>query len=412
MYQTQSNVSVAYKVQTALGVPASGAGATVLRVSGGSGGALTKAATESAEVRYDGMRTRGRHGIQKTAGAWTGEGSLGSFSIIAEAVVRDTLSAPDLTLTSASGVPPLASITTTANTIVAAAGSWITNGLRVGDVIRITGETPTTNNNRNLRITALTALVITVAETLGVNAAADTAFSIIRPGTKLIQSGLAPIKRYFTVEEYLIDIDQSQVLNDFVWGSLKFSMAPNGIISLDPGGIGTGQMIAQTMPNSPIFTTPTMTTSLPLAVVDATVRINGQDMIDLTSLDLTMDISPMSPDVFGSGQIKYGPDVFTGQMGISINFGALVKDLVFLQDFAAETQYSIQILAVENEAEPKGFVSIFVPNLTLGGVTKSAFSNQGGPLTHTIAVPLALVGKDVTGPANDATMIKIQSTAT
>ena len=55
---------------------------------------LTKAATESNEVRYDGMRTRGRHGIQKTMGSWTGEASLGSFDAITEAITRDTCPPP------------------------------------------------------------------------------------------------------------------------------------------------------------------------------------------------------------------------------------------------------------------------------------------------------------------------------
>jgi hypothetical protein len=409
-YQSQSNAIVAYKAQTALGTPATGSGASVLRVAGGSGGQLTKAATESNEVRYDGMRMRGRHGIQKTAGAWSGELSLGSWETIAEAVVRDTWSAADLAITV--GTAGLTSITTTAgppSTIVAAAGSWLTAGLRVGDVIRLSQHSTASNNGRNLRIIGLTALIITVADTLATDAVADTTFTVTRSGTKLIQSGISPIKRYFTVEEYEIDIDQSQVMNDFVWGALRIGMAPNGIITIDPSGIGTGNMSVPTTAASPIFSAPTVTNSLPLAVVDATVRVGSNDMIDLTSFDLTMDISPMSPDVFGSGQIKYGPDVFTGQMGIGINLACLRKDLQFFQDFIAETQYSLHILAVENEAEPKSFISIYVGNLTFGGMDKSAYSKEGGPRTQTVPVPMALVGLDNRGVGYDATMIKIQS---
>jgi hypothetical protein len=398
-------------VQTALGTPATGAGASVLRVAGGTGGQLTKASTESNEVRYDGMRTRGRHGTQKTAASWSGEASLDTYDTILEALIRDTWSAPDLVLTETSGAPALGSITTTANTIVATAGSWITLGLKVWDVIRLTNHTSAGNNSRNLRIVGLTALVITVAETLTLNATPDTAFTITRPGKKLIQSGIPPIKRYFTVEEYEIDIDQSQSLPDFVWGSMRIGMGANGIITMDPGGMGTGQFNINQTAGSPIFTAPTTTNTLPLAVVDATIRIGAGDMIDLTSFDMTLDISPMSPDVFGSGQIKYGPDVFTGQMGIAVNFTALRKDLIMLQDFAAETQYTINLLAVENEIEPKSFISFTLGNLTLGGLDKSAYAKEGGPRTQSITVPMALIGKDVTGPANDATMIKIQSSS-
>jgi Phage tail tube protein len=406
MYQTQSNALVAYKLQTALGTPATGAGGSVLRVSGGTGGQLTKAATESAEVRYDGMRARGRQGIQKTAATWNAEVSMGSWEPIVEAVVRDSWSTPDLILTETTG--GLASVVVGANSITAGGGSWITEGLRVGDVVRLTNTTPAQNNNRNVRITALTPSIMTVGETLTANPTADTSFTVTRPGRKLIQSGTL-MKRYFTVDEYEMDIDQSQLMNDFVWGTARFSMAPNGIIMFDPGGIGTGHYTAEDASASPVLTTPVATTGLPMAVSDATIRIGDQDICDLTSLDITLDITPSSPDVFGCGNTKYGPDVFTGQMGITINFTALRKDLQFLQDFAAETQYSIYVLAQETEADPRDFFSVFIGNLALGGVTKSAYAAAGGPRTQTVSVPMALVGKDDTGPERDPTMIKFQS---
>lgn len=403
-YQSNSNGYAAYKIHTALGSQASGAGGTVLRQSGGNGGSLSKAATESNEVRRDGMRTRGRHGTQKTAGEWSAEQSLGSHEPIVEAIMRDTWDAAALAITQAD----FTSLTTTANTIVAATGDWRTLGLRVGDVIRATGLTDAANNGKNLRITGLTATVITVAETLIVNATPDTTCSITRP-RKLIQNTAGLIKRYFTIDEYDADIDQSEVMTDFVWGSCKWGMQPNGILTADPGGTGTGKFDALAAASSPLLTTPTESTASPFAVVDATIRIGSVDVVDLTSFDLTMDISPTAPDVFGSGAQKYSPDVFTGQMAVSLNFTALRKDLQFIQDFAAETVYSLHVLAVENESEPKDFFSIFVPNFTLGGVQKSALSKQGGGRTHTVSVPAALVGKDNAGVGYDPTMIKLQS---
>jgi hypothetical protein len=93
-----------------------------------------------------------------------------------------------------------------------------------------------------------------------------------------------------------------------------------------------------------------------------------------------------------------------------MNLTALRKSLTYLSDFVAETVYSLHVLAVENESEPKDFLSIYVPNFTLGGDTRSALSKAGGPMTETIAIPAALVGKDTTGGAFDPTMIKFQST--
>lgn len=405
-YQSQSNGYVAYKVQSALGTQASGGSGAILRQAGGQGGRLSKATTESNEVRRDGMRIRGRHGTQKTNGQWTAEMSIGSHETILQAVMRDTWDASDLVLTQSD----FTSITTGANAIIFASGDPRTLGLRVGDVIRITNYSQAADNGRNIRITALTSTTITTAETMTVNAVADTTVTITRP-KKLIQySAGTLVKRYFTLEEVDLDIDASEVLTDFVWGSVRFSMQPNGLFMADPGGIGTGRFDAFEATATPLLTSPTESTAPPLSVVDATIRIGSNDVVDLTSFDLTIDIEPMAPDVFGSGAIRYSPDVFSGQMAVSMNITALRKDLQFVNDFIDETVYSLHVLAVENESEPKDFVSIYVGNFTLGSVDKSALNKAGGPRTQTIAVPAALVGKDTTGTGYDASMLKFQST--
>jgi len=402
-YQSNSNGRVIHAVQSARGTKAlSGAASKVLRTAGGPGIKLTKASTASGEVRNDGLSTRGRHGTQKTASSYNAELSLGSHDAIIEALMRGTWDATGLTLTASD----FTSITTTANTIVWASGSPITGGLRVGDVIRLVDADTAANNDRNLRVTALSSTTITVAETLTVDNTADTGASIVRPGKRIINPSTL-VKRYFTLEEYEGDIDQSTVLTDFVWGTAKLSMGPNGIIMLDPGGTGTGRIEALDPAQSPYFSAPTTTTGEPMAVVDATIRLGGEDLVELTSFDLTMDIQPVAPDVFGSGAIKYAPDVFTGVLQVSMNLTMLRKSLQVLQDFIAETPYSLHVLAVDNTAEPKDFLSITVPNFTLGGADPSAMSKQGGGRTQTIAIPAALVGTDT----GENTMIKFQTTA-
>lgn len=406
VYQSNSAGLVSYKVQSGLGTQSAGSGGTVLRTAGGAGIKLTKAATESNEVRNDGMRSRGRHGTQKTTSDYAAELSLGSHDQIIEAIMRGTWDAVTLTATEAD----MTSVTTGAHTIVAAAGSWITKGFRVGDVVRAAGLLDAANNARNLRITALTALTMTVAETLTVNASADTSFTITRPGKRLINPTTL-LKRYFTLDEYESDIDQSTILTDFVWSTLKISMSPNGLIMADPGGIGTGKIEALATGVSPLLTSPTASTGAPMSVVDATIRYNGVDLVELTSFDLSLDIGASAPDVFGSGGIKYAPDVFSGQLGVSMNLGLLRKDLSALSDFIAETPLSLHVLAVDNETEPKDFVSIVVPNFTLGSADPSALSKQGGGRTQSISVPQALIGQDTAGGAFDPTMIKIQTSS-
>lgn len=405
VYQSQSAGLVAYKVQSGLGSQASGSGATQLRIAGGNGIRVSKAATESVEVRNDGLSTRGRHGTQKSSSGYNGEMSLGSHDPIIEAIMRSTWDTTALTKTQAD----FTSLTTGANSIIMTSGSPIAMGFRVGDVIRPAGLPDAANNSRNLRITGLSATTITVAETLTVNAVADTSCSITRPGKRLINT-TPLVKRYFTLEEYEADIDQTTLLTDFVWGTGKLSMSTDGLIRFDPGGMGTGQASAQTTAASPVFTSPSVVSDAPFSVVDATIRFGGTDLVELTSFDLSLDIQPTAPPTFGSGAQKYSPDVFTGPLKIGMNLTMLRKSLAIFSDFLAETPYSLHVLAVDNMSEPKDFMSIVVPNFTLGSVDPSALSKQGGARTQTIAIPPALVGVDTSSTGNGS-MISFQTTA-
>jgi hypothetical protein len=406
VYQTNSNALIAYKKQAGLGTPASGAAASVLRLSGGNGIKLAKAAIASAEVRNDGMSTRGRHGTQAITAAYNAELSLGSHDGIIEALMRSTWDSATLTKSQTD----FTSLTTGANTVILATGNPITMGFRVFDVIRLGTLNATANNNRNLRITGLSATTITVAETLTVDAVADTSCTITRSGKRLINPAVL-VKPYFTLEEYEGDIDQSTTVQDFVWGGLKFSMANNGLVMAAPSGVGIGQVSAlATGAPSPYFTSPVATTDVPMSVVDATIRLAGNDLVQLTALDINLDIQPASPPVFGSGTQKFGADVFTGPLLVSMNLTMLRKDLSIFSDFIAETQYSLHLLAVDNMAEPKDFVAITVPNFTLGSTDPSALSKQGGGRTQSIAIPAGLVGVD-TSATGDNSMIKFQTTA-
>lgn len=404
-YQDQQNAWMAWKAQAGLGTRATGSGGRIWRQTGGPGGSYTRAQTESGEVRKDGMSTRGRLGTGKTVGAWSGEAALGEFETILEAIMRDTWDATALSLTQSD----FTSLAISSNVITLGSGDPRTLGLRVGDVIRLTGMTQTANNSKNLRIIGLTSTTVTIAAgDVLTNESADTTCTITRP-KKLIMGG-TPIKRYFTIDEYGATIDQSEVMDDFMWGMMKFSMAPNGIIGIDISGAGTGSYEPLATGSSPLLTSPTLGTTVPMSVVDATIRVNGVDVVELTSFDLTLDIRPTAPDVFGSGSIKKSPDVFPGSMMQGINFSALRKDLQRLTDFSAETVYTLHMLAVDNESEPKDFFSAYVGNFTIGQVQKSGLSKEGGAITETISIPPALVGIDTNGTGYDASMAKFQST--
>lgn len=400
-YSEQWNGQIAYKAQAGVGTPATGSGGFVLRTTGGQGSSMTKQAIESMEVRRDGLSTRGRHGSQRAAGSYNGEYSVGSMDPLLAAVMRASFGTADLAVTNTT----MTSVTTQANSITAAAGSWITQGLRVGDVVRATGLPDAANNGKNLRITALTATVMTVAETLVVNAVADTTFSIIRPGRVLLNPAAGSlVKSYFTFDEHEFAIDGSEVFYDTVVSSLGLSVAPDGLVNWTLGTIGTGKFDPLTGASAPTLTTPTMSTGVPLAATEMILRIGSTDQVDLTSFDISLDLQAQAPSIIG----RYAPDVFHGSLQVGLNLTGLRSDLQRVLDFQNETPLSAQVIFTENVAEPKPFLSIYVPEFTLGAATKSALAKAGGPRTTTFNVPAALVGVDGRGGAFDPTMVKFQ----
>lgn len=402
-YSENWNGYVAFKAQSAKGSQASGSDGQILWTSGGQGGLLTKATVESQIVRHDGQQLRGRHGTRRTAGTYNSELAMGRADPILEAIMRSSWSAADLAITESA----MTSVTTGVNTIVAAAGSWITEGLRVGNVIRPTGLPDAANNGRNLRITGLTALTITVAETLVANAVADTSFSIVRPGRVLINGAAGALTRtYFTVEEHEYDLDASELFTDCRWSRFMLRMAPDGNLDCEFGWTGTGESEVVSSGSAPHFTSPTDPTGVSLAATDAAIRLGSSDIIDLTAFDFTLDTGPVAPPVIGNGGIS--PDVLLGTTRINMNITLLRKDLQALADFDAETALSLHLLGSENEAAPADFFSLAVPNFTLGGVAKSALSKAGGARTVQLSIPAELVGKDERGGALSPTMAQIQ----
>lgn len=395
-YQSGRNVVIAYKQETTFGTAAGASGGKVFRPNSGKL-TLAKEPIKSNENRRDGMTTRGRHGSRTLSGQFAGDLSLGSYDDFIEAVFRGTFDAGLVVTEATSGGPT--EITTTTSTIVGNSGSWITAGLRVGDVIRLTNHSTADNNNRNLRITGLTATTITVAETLTLNAVADTAFTITRP-KKVVQGTTA---RSFSIEENEVDIDGSKLSKGCRVGQLQISMQPNGMCVLTFSFAGQDQEVLSGG-SAPYFTSPTETTSIGLTAVEAKIRLGSTDVMDVTALDLTLNLNAAGQPVVGS---VVTPDVFTNQANIEGSVTALKTDMSRAQAFLDETELSLHLLFTENEGEPKDFCSFFIGNLTLAGADPSDLGSDGA---RTEQIPL-LIGKDMRGGAYEPTMISYQTSA-
>jgi hypothetical protein len=152
----------------------------------------------------------------------------------------------------------------------------------------LTGHSTAANNNRNLRVTSVSALTLGIAETLVVDAVADTAFTLTI--AKKLTQPATPVRRSFTFEEY------------------DAGRRPDG------AGDGVPDLVAQDqraagrhVPDrvrhrrrrpepardraSPYYTAPTLTTSIALTLADATIRYGGADIVTLTAFEMTYDLT-------------------------------------------------------------------------------------------------------------------------
>lgn len=392
-YQSGRNVRVAFKEETALGTLPGDTGAQVFRINSG-GLNLAKEPINSGELRPDLMSTRGRHGSRSVTGSYVADLSVGTFDDLIEAVFRGDFTAV-LTLDEVN----FTSITTGVNTIILASGSPITLGLRIGDIIRLTDHTSVGNNARNLRITALDATTITVAETLTVNAAADTDVTITRPKT-LVQ-GVTP--RSFTIEENEVDIDGTEIFTGCRVGSMQLQLQPNGMTVLTFGIVGQ-DMDALDGAEAPYFTTPTKTTTIGLTAVEAKIMLGGVDVLDVSSIDMTLQLNASGTPVVGS---NVTPEVFTNSAQITLSVTALKKDIARVQQYLDEDELSLHLVFEENETGAADFCSFYLPNITLASASKSELGQDNGrTVTFT-----CLVGAADAGGATDVTMIKYQTSA-
>jgi hypothetical protein len=359
---------------------------------------LTKALINSNEVRSDGLTSIARHGSRQASGSYTAELSNGSFDMLMEAVMRSTWVAATA-ITQAT----MTSITTTTTTIVAAAGSWITQGVRVGDVVRLTGFATTANNNINLRVKAVTASTITVHGTapLVLDASPDASFTLTI--LKKLKNATTPTKRTFYIDEYNQDIDLSEVYGGCRFISMKISGTPDGMAMVEFGVLGaSGTPLA--MGSSPYYIAPTQFTSIPLVFADATISYNGSDIANATAFELTYVIAAATQPIIGS---SVTPDVFDNNASLTGSISIVRQDLAALTALSAETEMQLHVLLVEPEAEPKDCISFYVPRLKLTAVSGSI----GGDGALVDQLPWTAGVPDTTVTATDASLLTICTSA-
>ena len=352
-----------YKKQTALGTKATASGAQVLRRTS-SGIELKKNTFQSNEIRTDYQVADFRHGSKFVEGPISGEISPATYKDFMAAAVRKDFvagaSISSLTLTTAGSGPTY--------TITRSAGSWITDGVKVGDIVRVTAGLAAGNLNKNYLVASLTATVLTVYVLNGTSISAQSAIAACAlsvTGKKTLTPQTSHTSDYFTIEQwYGTGVAMSEQFYDCRVNTMDIQIPASGMATCSFGFLGRNLDIG----SAAYFTSPTAaTTSGVMAGANGLLIVGGSSVGNVTSMNFTLNGSMTKEDVVGANST---PDVFSGSVLVSGQMTILLENDTYMQMFEDETEASVTMTLTATTAANSDFVSFTMPRIKVGGNSK------------------------------------------
>ncbi len=387
-----------YKVQSALGTKATASSAQSLRRVT-SGLELQKGTFQSNEIRTDQQVSDFRHGSKSVSGPISGELSPGTYEdFLASAVRRDFTTVSDITSLSitiaASG---------SAWTVTRSTGSFLTDGIKVGDVVRLTaGSFDAANSNKNLFVASMTATVLTVYTLNGSAMTAEgpiASATLALTGKKTYVPESSHTNKYWTIEEWNSDITVSRTFIDCKVSTASVDMPPEGMATINFGFLGRSQDIAA----SQYFTSPTAaTTTGVVAGANGLLIKDGAKVGNVTSMNFEINGNMTTEPVVGSDT---SPDVFAGRVTVSGQMTVLFEDDTFLQMFEDETEASVSFALTTDNTATADFIAFTFPRIKAGGATPD--DGEKG-IVQTIPFTALLDGTGGSGTDSEKTTISIQ----
>ena len=392
---------LAYKKQAGLGSAASGASGQYLRRETAAFN-LMKDKFNSNEIVTHQQYTGDTYGVSKASGTLSGVISPATYKDFLASLVRAdfaTVTAiTSMSLTIAGSGP---------YTITRAAGDFLTGGIKIGHVVRITAGTYTgTARDINLLVTGVTATVLTVVVPNGSTLTAQgpiasSTVTVTGKTTKVPTTGHT--NDYYTLEEWYSTNSKSRLYTDMQVASAAISIPATGNSTISLPFVGLGR----TKGGSQVLTSPTTeTTSTILSAANAYILVNGTRTTVATSMSLTIDgkVTHGEP-VIGSRTLS---DVVRGEVNVSgtvtVQYDAeTISDL-----FVNETAVSIICVLFADGSATSDFISFVIPRAKFFGDDIDDGKKQ---LVMTLPFTAELNSSGGAALANDQTTIGIQDSA-
>lgn len=391
------------KAQTGLGVPAAGAGGQVLRRKT-SIGKKSRATYTNDEIVQHQQSTGVNLGTASTAWDFDGLLSPGTYATPLASLLRKVfaagVSAAGVGLTIAGAGP---------YTVTRATGSYLTDGFKIGDVVRITAGTYTNavNRDNNIVVTGLTATILTGVTLNGSTLIAEgpiAASTIAVIGKKSLAPLTGHTDTLFTVEEWYNDISRSELFPDLRIGQADIGLPASGNATIKLASQGLG---VRTRGNVQVLTTPTAATTTPvLTAVRGVVLANGVAQQGITSISLSVkgNLNPVGP-VVGS---NFNPDMSRGRIEVTGSLTALFDSATLGLLYDAETVTSMVATMAADTTNNADFVAINLSAIKLTGDDPDD-GEKAVMRTYPFTAQINAVGGAVL--ANDQTILSIQDSA-
>ena len=395
------NKLTVFKVQSALGTPAIGAGGQVLRRKT-SVATLKRATYENDEIVQHQQSTGVNLGTASSDWNFDGLLSPGTYSQFLGALLRKafTATAPitGATLTIGGSVG--------AWTILRTAGNYLTDGVKIGDVVRITAGTyaNAVNRDNNILVTSLTATLITGATLNGSVLIAEgpvAASTLTVMGKKSIIPQTGHTDLLFTVEEWYADLAKSELFPDLRIGQIDVGLPATGNATIKMASMGLG---VRTNANSQVLTSPASATTSPvLTAVRGLLRVNNAVSLVVTGVSFSIKTSlGVQGPVVGS---NFSPDMSRGRVVVTGSFTALFDSTTFRDLFDSETVTSLVTAMTSDTTNNADFVTFVMSAIKL---TDAAPDDGEKGIIRSYSFSAQMNAAGGAALANDLTILSVQ----
>lgn len=302
--QTAQEVDIRLGEETVFGqVPAVPALTTLEKVSWSL--SLKKDSYVSNRMRADRQIAFMRHGVRSVDGDLTDELAIGS---------HDRLLAGAFAGEWEPGIEVAAPMAVAGSVITRATGSFVTDGILVGDVVGLTGFTEFANANIH-KVLSVAPQSLVLSGSLADEPESATA-KVVVTGFKL-KNGKTKHSYFAEVSKPDIDGDNFEVFTGLRVGSANISLPPTGLATIRYAFMGQDMKLSDIPLDDAVEAA---TTGDLLCSVNGSCLVDGVEAALLTALDVTIDNGLSGEAVVGRNTkpaLLYGKSKVTGSFSAS-----------------------------------------------------------------------------------------------